>query len=116
MYSRGNDGFVRLGSEDGNGTLEPCCALPVLRMIIAAASERGGVLRGEVRVSGLLRCDKLLSSSSVRLRAELLGDARGRIFTGLGERGTGVLSPEGEGVVAKVGLVIAEAETFEVCG
>ena len=107
--------------------MELCCVLPALRMITIAASVRGGVLRGEVRVSELLCCRKLLSSSSVRLNTELLGDARGSMLTGLGERGMGVLSPdpvnastEGEGVmvgvVAEVGLVIAEAETFEVCG
>jgi hypothetical protein len=127
MYSRGYDGLVRVGSEDGNGTLELYCTLPVRRMIEIDASVRGGVLSGEERVNEPLGCRKLLSSSNVRLKAELLGDARGRILTGLGERGMGVLSPEplnanteGEGVsvgvVAKVGLVIAEAETFEVCG
>jgi len=93
---------------------------------VIVASVRGGVLSGEVRVNEPL-CWRLLSSSRVRLKTELLGDARGWILTGLGERGMGVLSPEavsvsaeGEGVtmgvVAKVGLVAAEAETFEVCG
>lgn len=126
-YSRGNDGFVRLGSEDGNGTFEPSCALPVLRMIVIEASVRGGVLSGEAWVNEPLWCRRLLSSSNVRLKTELLGEARGRILTGLGERGMGVLSPEplmdnteGEGVtvgvVTNVGLVTAEAETFEVCG
>jgi len=96
-------------------------------MIVVVASIRGGVLSGEVRDNEPLCCRRLLSSSSVRLRAELLGDARGWILTGFGERGMGVLSPEavsvraeGEGVMigvdAKMGLVIAEAETFEVCG
>lgn len=91
------------------------------------ASVRGGVLSGEVRVSEPRCCRRLPSSSSVRLKTELLGDARGRILTGLGERGIGVLSPElvsvreeGEGVpigvVARVGLVTAEADTVEVCG
>lgn len=123
-YSRGYDGLVRLGSEDGNGTFELYCVLPVLRMIVMDASVRGGVLSGEVWVNEPLCCRRVLSSSSVRLKTELLGDARGRILTGLGERGIGVLSPEllkvsteGEGViVGVVGLVIAEAETFEVCG
>ena len=126
-YSRGNDGFVRLGSEDGNGTLVLCCPLPVLRMIAIVASVRGGVLSGGVRFSEPLCCRRLLSSSSVRDKTELLGDARGRILTGLGEREVGVLSPElvnvctdDEGVmvggVAKVGLVTVEAEIFEVCG
>lgn len=116
-----------MGSEDGNGTLGLCCALPVLRMIVIEASVRGGVLSGEVRVNEALCCIKWLSSSNVRLRAEFLGDDRGRILTGLGERGIGVLSPEplnvsteGEGVsvgvATKVGVVTAEAETFEVCG
>lgn len=96
-------------------------------MIVIDASVRGGVLRGGVRVKELLYWMRLLSSSNVRLKAEFLGDARGRILTGLGERGIGVLSPEllkvsteGEGVsvgvVAKVGVVAAEAETFEVWG
>lgn len=91
------------------------------------ASVRGGVLSGEVRVNEPRCCGRVLSSSSVRLKTELLGDARGKIFTGFGERGTGVLSPEpvnvraeGEGVilggVVMVGLVTAEAETFEVWG
>jgi hypothetical protein len=104
-----------------------CCALPVLRMIMIDASVRGGVLSGEVRVNEALCCVKVLSSSNVRLKAEFLGEARGSILTGLGERGIGVLNPEplkvsteGEGVsigvAAKVGLVTAEAETFEVCG
>lgn len=116
-----------MGSEDGNGTLELSCVLPVLRMIVIVASARGGVLSGEVRVSEPLWLGRVLSSSSVRLNIELLGDARGRMFTGFGERGTGVLSPEpvnvraeGEGVilggVVKVGLVTAEAETLEVWG
>ena len=96
-------------------------------MIVIVASVRGGVFSGEVRVSEPRCCRRLLSSSSVRLKTELLGDARGRILTGLGERGVGVLSPEpvnvstdGEGVIVgvavKMGLVTAEAETFEVCG
>lgn len=55
-YSRGNDGLVRLGSEDGNGTFEPCCALPVLLMIVIDVSVRGGVLSGEVRVNEPLCC------------------------------------------------------------
>lgn len=116
-----------MGSEDGNGTLELSCVLPVLRMIVIVASVRGGVLSGGVRVNDPRCCRRVPSSSSVRLKMELLGDARGRIFTGFGERGIGVLSPEpvnvraeGEGVivggVVKVGLVIAEAETFEVWG
>ena len=126
-FSRGKDGFVRLGSEDGNGTPELYCTLPVLRMIAIDDSARGGVLSGEVRVSEPLFCRRPLSSSSVLLRAELLGEARGRMLTGLGERGMGVLSPEPlnasaeadgvwEGVAGDIGLVTAEAETFEVCG
>ena len=96
-------------------------------MMVIVASVRGGVLSGGVRVSEPRYCKRLLSSSSVRLKTELLGDARGRILTGLGERDIGVLSPELVnvrtedegvivGVVAVMGLVTAEAETFEVCG